>query len=107
LGLATPRYNQNSVSEVIGTIQSWHRSLGINIYPEIRVIIQQEQWKHKEKHVINISKTQKMSYREAEVIYKTIYNPQIQYLLPFSKEKDTPNNKGNRGRISKMHRILK
>jgi hypothetical protein len=59
------------------------RSLGINISQENPVITQQNQWIDKEKHTLNILKTNKMSYTEAEILYKTTYNPQIQYLLPF------------------------
>jgi hypothetical protein len=57
--------------------------LRINISPESPIITQQNQWTEKEKHMLNILKTNKMSYTEAEILYKTIYNPQIQYLLPF------------------------
>jgi hypothetical protein len=76
--LATPTYIQNCISEMIGALQTWQRSLGINIAPENRVIIQQEQWNHIDKHTLNILKIHRMSYKEAEVIYKIIYNPQIQ-----------------------------
>jgi hypothetical protein len=72
LELATPTYNQNCISEVISAIQTWHRLLGINISPENQVIIQQERWNHKEKHMLNILKMHSMSYKEAEVMYKTI-----------------------------------
>jgi hypothetical protein len=75
--------HEETISEVINPIQTMHQSLGINISPENAGIAQQNQLIDKEKHTLNILKTNKMSYREAEVLYKTIYNPQIQCLLPF------------------------
>jgi hypothetical protein len=81
--LARATQHKETISEVINPIQTMHWSLGINISPESPIITQQNQWIDKEKHTLNISKTNKMSYTEAEILYKTIYNPQIQYLLPF------------------------
>jgi hypothetical protein len=81
--LARATQHKDSISQVINPIQTLHRSLGIDIPPGNLVITQQNQWIDKDKHTLNIFKTNKMSYREAEVLYKTIYNPQIQYLLPF------------------------
>jgi hypothetical protein len=81
--LARATQHKDSISEVINAIQSLHQSLGINISPVNLAITQQNQWIDKDKHTLNILKTNKMSDKEAEVLYKTIYNPQIQYLLLF------------------------
>jgi hypothetical protein len=81
--LARATQQEETISEVINPIQTMLQSLGINISPENPIITQQNQWTENKKHTFNILKTNKMSYTEAEILYKTIYNPQIQYLLPF------------------------
>jgi hypothetical protein len=69
--------HEDTISEVINPIKTMHQLLGINISPESPIITQQNQWIEKEKYTVNILKTNKMSYTEAETLYKTIYNPQI------------------------------
>jgi hypothetical protein len=96
LELAEPIKNKQSILETIAPIRIMDRSLCIKIHYEYQFVAQQEQWIQEQKQILDVLKTHKISYIDAETILKQFRILRTDIFYPFSTSQRRIFNKSQR-----------